>query len=98
MTSSFRLSAFSALLAAAAVLALAQFAPSPASADTTEAIGEATYLKDLDIRQTPMAELTPTPASKPSSSGSGLAVNTAVDRPDAPLRSRRQPRAHTRGD
>ena len=83
MTGSFRLSTFSALLAAAAVVALAQFVPSPASADTTEAIVEASYLKDLDIRQVPMAELTLTPLSKPSSSSSALAVKTAVDRPDA---------------
>ena len=83
MTGSFRLSTFSALLAAAAVVALAQFASSPASADTTEEIVEASYLKDLDIRQVPMAELTPAPLSKPNSSDSGLAVNSAVDRPDA---------------
>jgi hypothetical protein len=83
MTGSFRLSTFSALLAAAAVVALAQFASSPASADTTEEIVEASYLKDLDIRQVPMAELTLTPLSKPSSSSSALAVKTAVDRPDA---------------
>ena len=82
MTSSFRLSAFSALLAAA-VLALTQFAPSPVSADTTEETVEATYLKDLDIRQVPMAELAPAPMSKPSSSDPELAVKTAVDRPDA---------------
>ena len=83
MTGSFRLSTFSALLAAAAVVALAQFAPSPASSGTTEEIVEASYLKDLDIRQVPMAELTLTPLSKPSSSSSALAVKTAVDRPDA---------------
>lgn len=83
MASSFRLSTFSSLLAAAAVLALAQVAPSPASADATEEIVEASYLKDLDIRQVPMVDLAPAPVSKPSSADSGLAVRTAVDRPDA---------------
>ena len=79
MAHSFRLSALSAFLAVAAVLALSQHALSPASAD----IAEPAYLKDLDIRQVPMAELAPTPISKPSSSDSGLAVEVAVDRPDA---------------
>ena len=40
------------------------------------------YLKDLHIRQMPMAtDLTPPPAS-PGSSEAGLAVTAAVDRPD----------------
>lgn len=85
MASSFRLSGFSALLAATAVLVLAQLAHSPASADTTEENVEATYLKDLDIRQVPMSDIIelPTSGNTQSSSGPELAVKTAVDRPDA---------------
>ena len=82
-TRSFKLAAISALLVAASVLALTQLTPSSASADMTDETVEATYLKDLDIRQAPMAELTPTPSSNPSSAGSGFAVEAAVDRPNA---------------
>jgi hypothetical protein len=64
------------LRAAIAVVTAAVMVP-PVSADESDA-----YLKDLHIRQMPMAtELTP-PASNPASAATGLAVSASVDRPD----------------
>lgn len=84
MAISIRLPAAGAVLAAAALLALAQFAVLVASADDVQPKEERAYLKDLDIRQVPMAALeAPMPANRPEDEGSGLAVKTALDRSDA---------------
>ena len=64
------------LRAAIAVMTAAVMVP-PVSAGESDA-----YLKDLHIRQMPMAtELTP-PASSPASAATGLTVSASVDRPD----------------
>ena len=75
MTTSSRLTALGAVLAAATFLAFNQFGIPLAKAQE--------YLKDLDIRQVPMAEFTPVPVSRPELGATGLAVRTAVDRPEA---------------
>ena len=64
------------LRTAIAVVTAAVMVPS-VSADESDA-----YLKDLHIRQMPMAtELTP-PAPSPASAATGLTVSASVDRPD----------------
>ena len=75
-----RLPAFGAPLAAAALLALSQLAIPSASAT------EPVFLKDLDIRQRPMVDIRPTSEGTSTTTGSGLAVSTAVDRADARYR------------
>ena len=82
MTTSPRLPALGAALALAAFLALTQFGAPLASADDAQPNAEPVYLKDLDIRQVPMADLAPIPASRPESEAPGLSVRTAVDRSD----------------
>ena len=79
-----KLSAAGAVLAAAAFLTLS-FAAPQASADTAQLKVEPSYLKDLDIRQRPMATsiMAPVPESAPRAAGAALAVKTTVDRPDA---------------
>lgn len=66
-------------LAATMLVLFSPFAASLANAT------EPSYLKDLDIRQVPMAKLeaAPVSAQNTAAAGSGLAVKTAVDRPDA---------------
>ena len=65
-------------LAATMLVVLSQFAAPLANAT------EPSYLKDLDIRQVPMAKLEAAPVSAPNTAaGTGLVVKTAVDRPDA---------------
>ena len=84
MISSSRLAAFGAALAATAVLLPIQFVAPIVNADTVQLDAEAPYLKDLDIRQVPMAKLEPAiPPNKPSATGSELLVRTAVDHADA---------------
>ena len=75
MTTSSRLTALGAVLAAAAFLAFNQLGVPLAKARE--------YLKDLDIRQVPMFEFTPVPVSRPELGATGLAVRAAVDRPEA---------------
>ena len=47
---------------------------------------EPLYIKDLEPVQVPMAELGPTPVTPTNTAGAGLAITTAVDRPDARYR------------
>ena len=82
MNISTRLPVSGAVFVAAALLTVSQLAAPLASADT----GQPAYLKDLDVRQVPMAKLEPTPASAASSASTGLSVMTTVDRPDARYR------------
>ena len=82
MNISTRLPVPGAVFVAAALLTVSQLAAPLASADT----GQPAYLKDLDVRQIPMAKLEPTPASAASSASTGLSVMTTVDRPDARYR------------
>ena len=77
-----RLPVSGTVFVAAALLTVSQLAAPLASADT----GQPAYLKDLDVRQVPMAKLEPTPASAASSASTGLSVMTTVDRPDARYR------------
>ena len=80
-----RRSAASALLAAAAFLSFS-FAAPQAGADTAQSnVEETSYLKDLDIRQRPMATsiMAPVRESAARAVGPALAIKTAVDRPDA---------------
>ena len=88
MTTSPRLPALGAALALAAFLALTQFGAPLASADDAQPNAEPVYLKDLDIRQVPMADLAPIPASQPESEAPGLSVRTR----GRPLRWSLQPR------
>ena len=78
-----RLPVSGSVFVAAALLTVSQLAAPLASADTAKPAGEPAYLKDLDIRQVPMAKLESPPASAASSASTGLSVMTAVDRPDA---------------
>ena len=47
---------------------------------------EPSYMKDLDIRQVPMAKLDVAPVSAQTTASTGLMIKTAVDRPDARYR------------
>ena len=76
MRTSSRLPVAGAALAAAAFVGLSQLAAPLARA------AEVMYLKDLDIRQQPMVSVV-TPAPANTAGGGGLAVRSAVDRPDA---------------
>ena len=72
-----RLPVSGTVFVAAALLTVSQLAAPLASADT----GQPAYLKDLDVRQVPMAKLEPTPASAASSASTGLSVMTTVTVP-----------------
>ena len=81
MNTSSRLTARGVTPVAAALVALSQLAASSAGAT------ESSILKDLDIRQVPIAKIAQvTDSSAASSAGGGLMVKTAVDRPDARYR------------
>ena len=68
-------------LAATMLVVLSQFATPLSNA------AEPLYMKDLDIRQVPMAKLQAVPAGAANITGArGLAVRTAVDRPDGRYR------------
>ena len=72
-----RLPADGSALAAAAVIALSLLAAPHAGAT------EPSFIKDIGVRQVPMAKIDPTPASTSGTAGSTFLVRTAVDRPDA---------------
>ena len=80
MNVSSRISPWGTGLAATMLVVLSQFATSLANAT------EPLYIKDLDIRQVPMAKLQAAPASAQNTASTGLVVKTAVDRPDARYR------------
>ncbi len=77
MNASSRITPCGTGLAATMLVVLSQFAASLANAT------EPSYIKDLDIRQVPMAKLEAAPVSTQNTAGTELAVKTAVDRPDA---------------
>lgn len=81
-----RIPATGSTFSAPALAALALLAAPLASADVTKPADEPSILKDLDIRQVPMAKIQPVPATAPSSAGSELSVMASVDRPDARYR------------
>ena len=79
MTKSMQFQLWRLAIVAAAILAAVQVVSTEESED---------YLKDLHIRQMPMAtDLTP-PAVTPGSPEASLAVSAAVDRPDRSYRGR----------
>ena len=80
MNVSSRISPWGKGLSATMLVALSQFAAPFANAT------EPAYFKDLDIRQVPMARLEAAPVSAQSTASTGLAIKTAVDRPDARYR------------
>lgn len=80
MNISSRISPWGTGLSAAMLVMLSQLAAPLANAE------EPSYMKDLDIRQVPMAKLEAAPVSAQTTAGTGLMVKTAVDRPDARYR------------
>ena len=80
MNASYRHVARGVAPVAAALVAVSQLAASAAGA------AESSLLKDLDIRQVPIAKIEPVAGGAASSAGGGLMVTTAVDRPDARYR------------
>ena len=81
MNVSSRTSPWGTGLSATMLVMLSQFAAPLANAE------EPSYMKDLDSRQVPMAELETAPVSAQTTAAStGLVVKTAVDRPDARYR------------
>ena len=84
MKTSFRFPSTNAFLTAAAFLVLS-LAGVPASVATAQSNAEPSYLKDLDIRQVPMARdiVLPMPSSASGAIIPSLAVKSAVNRPDA---------------
>ena len=87
MSHSSRFSTWGVALAAAAFVALSQFAAPVVSADETQPNVEPAYLKDLDIRQVPIAKLEPSTAPRRADANApGLAVMSEVDRPDGRYR------------
>ena len=80
MNASYRRTARGVMPLVAALVALSQLAASPAGA------AESSILKDLDIRQVPIAKIEPMTDGTAGSAGGGLMVTTAVDRPDARYR------------
>ena len=51
--------------------------------EETQGIAEVAYLKDLDIRQVPIVRDLPQASTTPEAGAQGLAVMSAVDRPNA---------------
>lgn len=80
MNASYRRTARSGVPVAAALVALLQLAASAASAT------ESSLLKDLDIRQVPIAKIERMTDGATGGVGGGLTVRTAVDRPDGRYR------------
>ena len=80
MNVSSRISPWGTGLSATMLVMLSQLAAPLANA------AEPSYMKDLDIRQVPMAKLEAAPVSAQTTAGTGLVVKTAVDRPDARYR------------
>lgn len=80
MNVSSRTSPWGTGLSATMLVVLSQFAAPIANAT------EPSYMKDLDIRQVPMAKLEAAPVSAQTTASAGLVVKTAVDRPDARYR------------
>ena len=80
MNVSLRISPRGTGLSATMLVMLSQLAAPLANAT------EPLYLKDLDIRQVPMAKLEAAPVSAQTTAGTGLMVKTAVDRADARYR------------
>ena len=80
MDASYRRTARGGVPVAAALVALSQLAASAASAT------ESSLLKDLDIRQVPIAKIERMTDGATDGVGGGLMVRTAVDRPDGRYR------------
>ena len=80
MNVSSRISPWGTGLSATMLVMLSQLAAPLANA------AEPSYMKDLDIRQVPMAKLEAAPVSAQTTAGTGLMVKTAVDRPGARYR------------
>ena len=80
MNVSSRISLWGTGVSATILVVLSQIAAPLANAE------EPWYMKDLDIRQVPMAKLEAAPASAQNTTSAGLTVKTAVDRPDARYR------------
>ena len=83
MANSSQFSAWGLALAAAAFVALSQFAIPVASADEAQANVGPAYLKDLHISQVPIIDQFPPTSNPPEAGAPGLGVMFAVDHSDA---------------